>query len=117
MEQHFIYVSSAIVKIRTGRKADMAEKLEAIVVCVNQRFSTSKPSCAGRGSVEIADALEREIALRGLPVKLERIRCLGQCYKGPTVRFSPGGAFLLRQSLEDVPRILDQLTEVLAKEK
>jgi hypothetical protein len=34
---------------------------------------------------------------------------LGQCTKGPTVRFAPGGRFSLGTRLEDVPAILDEL--------
>jgi NADH:ubiquinone oxidoreductase subunit E len=92
----------------------LSEKIVSVAVCINRRFSTSKPSCAGRGSEAIADALESAMAEREMPVKLERIRCLGQCYKGPTVRFVPGGDFLLGQKLEDVPAILDRLQKHLS---
>ncbi len=82
---------------------------ETVLVCVNRRFRGDQPSCAQRGSVEIAEALERGIEERGINIKIERIICLGQCTKGPTLRFAPGGRFNLGTSLDDVPRVLDEL--------
>jgi len=77
---------------------------KTVLVCVNRRFRGDQPSCAQRGSEEIADAIER-----GIDIKVERIICLGQCKKGPTIRFAPAGRFILGTALEDVPALINEL--------
>ena len=79
---------------------------KTVLVCVNRRFRGDQPSCAQRGSEEIADAIER-----GIDIKVERIICLGQYTKGPTIRFAPVGRFILGTALEDVPALIDELHE------
>jgi len=79
------------------------------MVCINRRFRGDQPSCAARGAEAVADAVEAGIAARRIAIKMERVICLGQCTKGPTVRFAPGGRFSLGTRLEDVPAILDEL--------
>lgn len=80
-----------------------------VLVCINRRFRGDQPSCAARGSEAVADAIDAGIAERNIRVKLERSICMGQCTKGPTVRFAPGGRFNLGTNLEDVSAILDEL--------
>lgn len=82
---------------------------QSVMVCINRRFRGDQPSCAARGSEAIADAVEAGIAQRRIAIKMERVICLGQCTKGPTVRFAPGGRFNLGTRLEDVSAILDEL--------
>tara|TARA_R110002126_G_scaffold192718_3_gene340984 strand:+ start:973 stop:1329 length:357 start_codon:yes stop_codon:yes gene_type:complete len=82
---------------------------QSVMVCINRRFRGDQPSCAARGSEAVADAIEAGIAARRIDIKMERVICLGQCTKGPTVRFAPGGRFNLGTCLEDVPAILDEL--------
>jgi NADH:ubiquinone oxidoreductase subunit E len=62
--------------------------MKTIIVCTNFRPIMNRPSCAQRGSKELADWLEREIASRGLDVKIDRSVCLGHCPVGPNVRLS-----------------------------
>jgi len=81
----------------------------SVMVCINRRFRGAQPSCAARGAEAVADAVEAGIAARRIAIKMERVICLGQCTKGPTVRFAPGGRFSLGTRLEDVPAILDEL--------
>ena len=76
-------------------------------ICVNFRAGTILPSCGARGSRELADALEKGIAERNLPLTLKRLHCMGKCHIGPTMRLSPAGAFVMGAREEDVPRILD----------
>lgn len=91
-------------------KSDGSQTVPRIVlVCINRRFRGDQPSCAARGSEAVADAIEAGIVERRLRVKLERSICMGQCTKGPTVRFAPGGRFNLGTNLEDVPAMLDEL--------
>lgn len=60
--------------------------MKTIVVCTNFRPFTHQPNCAQRGSKELADWLEAEIASRGLDAKVDRSVCLGHCQQGPNVR-------------------------------
>ena len=83
-----------------------------IVVCVNRRFRADQPSCAARGSIAVAEALESGVEERRLAVRVERICCLGECQRGPTVRVAPGGAFFLGVTADDVPGILDSVGSV-----
>ncbi len=87
----------------------------SVVICVNRRFRADQPSCAARGSVEIADALERGIAERGIDILMERICCLGECTRGPNVRLVPGGSFYFGITLEDVPGLLDTLEKACGR--
>ncbi len=91
-------------------KAEASDAVPRVVlVCINRRFRGDQPSCAARGSEAVADAIEAGIADRKINVQLERSICMGQCTKGPTVRFAPGGRFNLGTHLEDVPAMLDEL--------
>ncbi|MEM7016357.1 MAG: (2Fe-2S) ferredoxin domain-containing protein [Pseudomonadota bacterium] len=81
-----------------------------LIVCVNYRHDKTQPSCASRGSLQIAEALRQGIEERDLDVDLETFCCLGRCDKGPNLRIAPGGEFRHGVKLEDVPEILDALT-------
>ncbi|GAB6053633.1 hypothetical protein JCM17960_24530 [Magnetospira thiophila] len=81
-----------------------------IVVCTNRRLPP-QASCAGRGSVALADYLESEVARRGLPASVRRIICLGHCQKGPTVRRVPGGRFLFAPQRHDLDELLDEMAD------
>lgn len=70
------------------------ESMKKVIVCVNARANPDQPSCAARGGLEIADALERALLEGGLPLVLERFACLGRCNMGPNIKFSPGGQCL-----------------------
>ena len=79
-----------------------------IIVCVNRRLGHNRPSCAGRGSEAIADALEAAAAERG--VEVTRLKCFGRCDEGPNLRIR-GGRFFRGASLEDVPAIVDEAVD------
>ena len=80
-----------------------------LVVCVNRRLTASTPSCAGRGSEALIEALEAEAKRRGIILNIQRIFCFGLCERGPNVRIKPGGRFFHRVSNADIGRILDQV--------
>lgn len=82
---------------------------QTVLVCINRRFRSDQPSCAGRGSELIAMELEAGILARRLNVRLERSVCMGQCSRGPTVRFSPAGRFNLETASADIPALLDEI--------
>lgn len=85
------------------------QRPRTLLICVNRRFGSDQPSCAARGSVAIADALEAGIRARRIDIETERLRCLGQCLRGPNLRLAPGGSFYHRVAIEDVPSVLDAL--------
>jgi len=80
-----------------------------INICINFRAGDILPSCGVRGGRELADALENGISERNLPYTFNRLHCMGKCHIGPTMRLSPGGAFIMGAQAADVPRILDFL--------
>ncbi len=80
-----------------------------LLVCINSRLAGDKPSCAGRGSEQLADALEQALVERGLAVALGRIKCFGRCHEGPNVRLAPGGRFWRGAGLRDVTAIIDHV--------
>ena len=84
------------------------ERPTKILVCVNRRFQSGEPSCAARGSIEIADAIERGVLERNIDITFERFICFGQCTKGPTVKLAPGD-FILGTTPDMVDGILDRL--------
>ena len=80
-----------------------------VLVCINSRLGGDKPSCAGRGSEAIAEALEHRLALQGIPVPVGRIKCFGRCYEGPNVRLAPGGRFWRGVELSDIEAIVEHV--------
>ena len=83
-----------------------------LMICINRRFRMDEPSCAARGSEQLADQLEAEIRARGINLSVERSVCMGHCRTGPTIRLAPGGKFYHGPSAEEVVVMLDEL-EVL----
>lgn len=92
-----------------GQPAGTADKPHTLAICVNHRFGLDKPSCGARGGTKVAAALESGIARRNINVTVERVICFGLCQKGPNLRLVPGRPFEHGVTLEDVPRILDDL--------
>ncbi len=80
-----------------------------LLVCVNPISGSNKPCCGGRGSERLAEALEAGVRARRIDVAVERIHCLNKCHDGPSMRFAPGGSFLLGVQDGDLPAILDVL--------
>ena len=61
---------------------------DTVYLCVNFRPFTGQPSCAFRGSKELATLMEAEIERRGLALRVERTRCMGHCPRGPNFRLA-----------------------------
>ncbi|MDX2144175.1 MAG: (2Fe-2S) ferredoxin domain-containing protein [Rhodospirillaceae bacterium] len=71
-------------------------------VCINRRLNTDNlPNCAGRGSRELADRLEQQIAAEGLPAKLLRGPCMNNCQIGPNIKIQAGELFNLNCDVSD----------------
>ena len=81
----------------------------SIVICINRRYGVGSASCAERGSVELADELERLLEEAGLVIPVQRIRCLGHCEQGPNLRIAPGGRFFHGVKRGDLPRIIAEI--------
>jgi (2Fe-2S) ferredoxin len=82
------------------------------MICVNMA-GVNKPCCGKRGSVALAEAIERGVRDRRIALKAERIHCFNKCHVGPNMRIAPGGEFLEGVSDGEIPDILDRL-ETLA---
>jgi len=66
--------------------------------------------CASGGSFEIREALEREIAERGLADEIAVIGtgCNGFCERGPIAVIHPEGIFYQHLKVGDVPRLVEE---------
>lgn len=85
------------------------------MICVNTIGSPSKPCCAQRGSIDLADKIEAGVAERDIDIKITRIVCLGRCRRGPNMRIAPGGAFFSDVDESRIPEILDALEAAAAE--
>ena len=82
-----------------------------LTLCVNVRDAPFA-SCGRRGALDLRQALEREIAARGLAIDFQTIRCLGKCEQGPNARLAPANRWFHR--ITDVAAIVDALEEIHA---
>ena len=85
-----------------------------VLVCVNRRVGADTPSCAARGSEQLAERLAGLLAAAGLEVPVETLLCFGSCSRGPNVRIAPGGAFFHGVSDDDLPRLVACVAETVA---
>lgn len=79
----------------------MKATAKKVLVCINRRYTLGQPSCAARGSEQLAHAIEKEITRRHLNLQVECVLCLGFCDRGPNLRLMPGGPFLHHISQDD----------------
>lgn len=77
-------------------------KKPRVFVCVNRR-DASDASCGARGSVQLADAIERMAEGR---VEVRRSKCLGFCAYGPNIRRDGSGIHVMVDEA-DIPGIID----------
>ena len=80
-----------------------------LMICVNRRFRMDEPSCAARGSEDMAKMLEETIRQRRINIVVERSVCMGHCPTGPTIRLAPGGRFYHGPADDEISAILDDL--------
>lgn len=83
--------------------------MKELIFCTNLRLPGGEPSCGGRGSVELAEAVAAYINDRGLAVRVDYSVCLGHCHEGPNVRVAPGGEFIHQATLEKLIQVIDEL--------
>jgi len=104
-------VNNAIFHRRTKQAHPLGTTqifMQTIILCTNFRPFSGQPSCAFRGSEELASFLEAEIECRGLDVQVERSVCLGHCVNGPNVRLL-GGPFIHHADKEKLNLLLSEL--------
>ena len=80
-----------------------------ILVCTNYRANPNNPSCAARGSKDIASALTRQLQKKKISIELEEIQCLGYCNIGPNVRLVPNGEFYHEVSDKNLIKIIQAI--------
>ncbi|MCE9584421.1 MAG: (2Fe-2S) ferredoxin domain-containing protein [Planctomycetes bacterium] len=87
-----------------------------MLVCLNER-PAGEPSCGGRGSKAVADALKKLVNDRGLKgtIRVTKTHCLGLCELGPNVIVYPDGTLFSGVAPADVPAILDKYVKPEAK--
>jgi NADH:ubiquinone oxidoreductase subunit E len=85
--------------------------VKELIFCTNLRPVGDQPSCGGRGSVELAEAVETYINDRGLALRVDYSVCLGHCHEGPNVRVAPGGEFIHQATLEKLIKVIDELQD------
>ena len=66
--------------------------------------------CVSAGSRNLAEALSQEVDERGLDVEVKRTGCHGFCEQGPTLLVDPDGIFYGGVRADDVPDVVDALT-------
>ncbi len=66
--------------------------------------------CTSSNSMKIGDALEQQIAEKGLQDEIQVVRtgCFGLCALGPVMIVYPEGTFYCEVQLEDVPEIVEE---------
>ena len=71
-------------------------------VCINRRLNTDNlPNCAGRGSRELADRLEKQMIAESLPTKVLRGPCMNNCQIGPNIKIQAGEMLNLNCDVSD----------------
>ncbi len=92
----------------------MAKRRQYLFVCTNRRPDGSpRGSCAARGSEGIFQAIRHGLVERGLAKTEARVcqsSCLDLCDEGPIVLVEPEHRVYTGVTLEQVPRILDDLS-------
>ena len=79
------------------------------VFACQQQKPEGIPSCTARGSLQMIEALRREIAQRGLADEVQLTLCgsIGVCERGPNMIVYPEGIWYSGVRAEDVPEIVE----------
>ena len=85
-----------------------------LLVCTNFRANPNQPSCAARGSKEIASQLMQQLQQKNVSIEIEEIQCMGYCNTGPNVRLIPNGGYFHEVSATKFAEII-KATKVFLK--
>lgn len=94
--------------------------LFVVRICINKRLNTDRlPSCGGRGSRGLADALERMILAERIPASLTRGPCMNNCLKGPNLKIQAADYFNLDGDMSDgaIERVMAAIRAEAARRK
>ena len=86
----------------------------ALFVCTHKRpDGHPKPCCADRGGAELRGELKDLVKAQGMEmeVKVFSSGCIGACDQGPVAIQYPTGELMMGIKPEDVPTILDSITD------
>ncbi len=83
--------------------------MKKVIVCINYRANPGLPSCAARGSRQLADLIERGIKDGEIDIELERFKCLGRCEYGPNLKLAPGGQLITGAHADNILGIMDEI--------
>ena len=86
-----------------------------LLVCTNFRANPNQPSCAARGSKEIALALAQQLQQKNVKIEIEEIQCMGYCKIGPNLRLIPNGAYFHEVSARKFAEII-KATKIFLKD-
>jgi (2Fe-2S) ferredoxin len=92
----------------------MPKRDRYLFVCTNRRpEGNPKGSCAASGSEELLAALKQGIAANRLATRARACgaSCIDVCWEGPVVAVMPDDVFLGRVSVEDIPALLEMLSD------
>jgi NADH:ubiquinone oxidoreductase subunit E len=84
-----------------------------ILVCTNYRANPNNPSCAARGSKEIAANLMHQLHEKNVSIELEEIQCMGYCKIGPNLRLIPNGEIFHEVSTKKFHEIIEAAKKFL----
>lgn len=95
-----------------------AEKpLFNVRLCINKRLNTdAQPSCAARGSKELADKIESILLEQSIPAKLVRSPCMNNCQIGPNLKIQAAELFN-GVSEDNIPEIIEAVKAEVARRK
>lgn len=86
-------------------------------LCTNKRLNTDRqPSCAGRGSKELADKLEDILLAESIPAKLIRSPCMNNCQIGPNLKIQAAELFN-GVTADSLPEIVNAIKAEVARRK
>ena len=93
------------------------KSLFIVRMCINKRLNSDNlPSCAGRGSRELADKLAQLLLQNSIPAKLIRGPCMNNCKIGPNLKIQ-GAELFNGVSDESLTEVVDAIKAEVDRRK
>ncbi len=80
-----------------------------LLVCTNVRCNPKHKSCAGQGSKALIEKLKDMSLHSNSNIKIEEIKCFGQCDRGPVMRIAPAQEFFFNVAESELRGIIKKL--------